>query len=139
MATRIKARAAACAFGALLLGAPLPAGAGDVTGLLITAAERQIFEQYYGGAPLEESGGSKAKGQGKAKGNKALPQGIAMKLQPGGNLPPGIAKRDLPGDLAGRLPTRPAGQDYAIVNNDVVLIEAATGLILDILADMARR
>ena len=43
----------------------------------------------------------------------------------------------LVGDLTRQLPSRPAGQEYAIVDNDVVLIEAATGLILDILVDMA--
>ncbi len=140
MTMRIKALATACALGALLLSGPVapPAAAGDVTGLLITAAERQIFEAYYGGQPLEASGGGGKKAKGKGKGNKALPQGIAMKLQRGGTLPPGIAKRDLPRDLLGQLPSRPHGQDYAIVDNDVVLIEAATGLILDILEDMAR-
>ncbi len=47
----------------------------------------------------------------------------------------GAPRSDLPGDLACQLAAGPADQDYAIVDNGVVLIEAATGLILDILVD----
>jgi hypothetical protein len=50
-------------------------------------------------------------------------------------LPPGIAKRYLPQDLLGQLPPRP-GYQWVVVDNDVALIAVATGLIVDILADI---
>ena len=66
---------------------------------------------------------------------KPLPPGIAKKVARGGALPPGIAKRYLPQDLLVQLPPRP-GYQWVVVDNDVVLIAVATGLIVDILADI---
>lgn len=66
---------------------------------------------------------------------KPLPPGIAKKVARGGTLPPGIAKRYLPQDLLVQLPPRP-GYQWAVVDDDIVLIAAATGLIVDILADI---
>lgn len=65
-----------------------------------------------------------------------LPPGLAKQLRDKGRLPPGIAKRDLPADLAAKLPTRPADQDVTVVDGDVVLVDTATGIILDILKDV---
>ena len=62
----------------------------------------------------------------------SLPPGIAQKIERGGTLPPGIAKRSLPGGLLEQLPTRP-GQEWIVAGTDVVLIEAATNLIVDVL------
>jgi hypothetical protein len=67
-------------------------------------------------------------------GAKPLPPGIAKKLARGGSLPPGIAKRYFPNNLLAQLPPRP-GQDWLVVGTDILLISAATGLILDILHD----
>jgi len=66
---------------------------------------------------------------------KPLPPGIAKKVARGGTLPPGIAKRYLPQNLLVQLPPRP-GYQWVVVDNDVVLIVAATGLIADILSDV---
>lgn len=74
----------------------------------------------------------------KGKGNKALPPGIAMKLERGGTLPPGIAKRDLPDDLISKLPARTDGTMRQIVGDDVVLIEKGTEVILDVIRDVVR-
>jgi hypothetical protein len=85
--------------------------------------------------------GKKAKnGKGKGnpgKGNKGLPPGIAMKLERGGTLPPGIAKRDLPDNLTARLPNRTDGAIRQIVGEDVLLIERGTEVILDIIRGAA--
>jgi hypothetical protein len=62
-----------------------------------------------------------------------LPPGLAKQLKEKGRLPPGIAKRNLPADLAAQLPARPGDQEVTVINNDVVLIDRATGIILDIL------
>jgi len=65
---------------------------------------------------------------------QSLPPGIAKNLARGKPLPPGIAKRYLPGDLRGRLPHYD-GYERLIVGDDVLLIAAATGIIVDILED----
>ena len=61
-----------------------------------------------------------------------------MKLERGGSLPPGIAKRDLPADLRARLPNRTDDAIRQIVGNDVVLIQKGTELILDVISDVVR-
>ena len=79
----------------------------------------------------------KSKKGKKHKGNgKGLPPGIAMKLERGGTMPPGIAKRYLPSDLEHDLPPVPHGYERSIVGNDVVLVEVDTGRIADIIADV---
>jgi hypothetical protein len=61
----------------------------------------------------------------------ALPPGIAMNVARGKRLPPGIAKK-LPQDALANLP-RHEGYEYAQVGRDIVLIEAATRLVVDII------
>ncbi len=68
---------------------------------------------------------------------KTLTPGHARRLERKGTLPPGLAKRDLPPDLASLLPPATPGHKRYIVGNGVVLIERATGLILDILFGVA--
>ncbi len=65
---------------------------------------------------------------------KPLPPGIAKKIARGGRLPPGIAKRHFPANLIARLPQRP-GERWLVTGKDIVLLEVATGLIVDILHD----
>ncbi len=74
----------------------------------------------------------KAKVEYKAKG--AMPPGLAMQLARFCTLPPGLAKRDLPPGLRSKLPKREGGRDFVIVDEDVVLVDAATNVIIDILA-----
>jgi hypothetical protein len=62
---------------------------------------------------------------------EALPPGIVKKLARGKPLPPGIAKRTLPLDLAAALPAR-EGFEITIFGDRIVLLEAS-GLIVDIL------
>jgi hypothetical protein len=88
--------------------------------LAITAAERQTILGYF------------QQHQASYAGLKPLPPGIAKKIARGGAMPPGIAKRYFPGQLIALLPPRP-GQQWLIVGTDVLLIQAATNLILDIL------
>jgi hypothetical protein len=63
---------------------------------------------------------------------QSLPPGIAKNLARGKPLPPGIAKRTLPGGLATRLPSYP-GHEVIIVDRDVILVDIATQVIVDIL------
>ncbi len=105
---------------------------GDLLGTIISATERALIGDYV----------QKAK-----KSKKGLPPGLAKRshLPPGlqkhidrtGRLPPGLQKRSLPGDLRSLLPRR-TGQDYRVVGNDIVLIETATSLILDVMRGVLR-
>tara|TARA_R110000824_G_scaffold372077_2_gene561989 strand:+ start:21550 stop:21978 length:429 start_codon:yes stop_codon:yes gene_type:complete len=79
---------------------------------------RQLFRQH--DAPRAES----------------LPPGIQRNLERGKPLPPGIAKR-FDGRLASRLPRYP-GYEWERVGADVVLIEAATRIVVDVLVDVLR-
>ena len=127
---------------------------GEVGQILFDAAERAIIETYYGRTATvilqEDTSAKQGKHkQGKDKG-RGLPPGLAKKggnLPPGlqrqlernGKLPPGLAKRDLPNDLETRLPPVKDGCEHVIAGPDVVLIHAATGIVLDILRDVVTR
>ena len=98
------------------------ADSGQVTlSATITAIERQTIFAYF------------QQHQASYAGMKPLPPGIAKKIARGGTLPPGIAKRYFPNDLIVQLPPRP-GQQWVIAGTDVLLIQAGTSLILDLLA-----
>jgi len=87
----------------------------------ITAIERQTISAYF------------QQHQASYSDIKPLPPGIAKKLARGGTMPPGIAKRYFPNDLIAQLPARP-GQQWVIAGTDVLLVQAGTNLILDLLA-----
>jgi hypothetical protein len=63
---------------------------------------------------------------------QSLPPGIAKNLGRGKPLPPGIAKRALPSGLQTKLPSYP-GHEVIIVDRDVILVDIATQMIVDIL------
>lgn len=96
-------------------------GGGDLGDVLISAAERALIQQYYQShaVPVDD-----------------LPPGIRKKVARGKPLPPGIAKR-FPGGLRSQLAPRP-GYDYRVVGGDVALVEAATGVIVDVVRDILR-
>lgn len=66
---------------------------------------------------------------------EGLPPGIAKNLARGKPLPPGIAKRHLPGLLVRELPARP-GYQWLVVDRDILLVAAATAIIVDVLQDV---
>jgi len=127
--------------------------------IVFTEVEKRIIKEYFdakAAKQAEEAGGTSGKvhktNKGKAhKANKgkskdlppglakkeSLPPGLAKQLSERGTLPPGLAKRDLPPDLQSRLPRPAKGTERVIVGNDVVLIQAATRKILDVLFDSA--
>ncbi|MBR2514434.1 MAG: hypothetical protein IKE45_10530 [Halomonas sp.] len=67
---------------------------------------------------------------------ESLPPGIQRNLERGKPLPPGIAKR-FDGPIANELPRYP-GYEWERVGADVVLIEAATRVVVDVLVDALR-
>ena len=123
--------AAACAVtAAALQAAPVAAKppqreSASVADLVFSEIEKRLIREYYG-----------THGHGVAADD--LPPGIRKKLARGKPLPPGIAKRYLPGELESRLPVH-AGTVRRVIGSDVVLVAAATGVILDILFDVIRR
>lgn len=72
----------------------------------------------------------------RGRGNRGLPPGIAKNLERGKPLPPGIAKRHVPPEQLRRLPAAREGFEYVVVAGKVVLIETATRVVHDVLADV---
>ena len=111
-----------------------------------TELEKQIIDKYFKKAGTESESSDIESTDNKKKKNKKLPPGLAKKekLPPGlakqlernGTLPPGLAKRNLPDDLEAELPDPAEGLERTIVDNAVVLVEKATGRIVDILKDV---
>ena len=62
-----------------------------------------------------------------------LPPGIAKQLARNGRLPPGLEYHALPRDLIVQLPPVQPGYRYVIADDRVMLIQAASNLILDVL------
>ena len=116
---------------------------------VFSEAERQAIEKYYEvtapirGKEYEKEhddadgkeisvGKKKENGKGKNK-RKELPKGIAKKLERGGTLPPGMAKRGLPENLEKELPPAPKGYERIVSDGRVLLSNIATGIISDII------
>ncbi len=101
-------------------------------GTIISATERALIGDYITKAKVKHNGLP----PGLAK-RQYLPPGLQKHIERTGRLPPGLEKRELPGDLRGLLPYR-KGKDYRVVGNDIVLIETATNLILDVMQGVLR-
>ncbi len=109
-----------------------------------TELEKQIIDKYFKKTNTEtKSNETKSKKKNKKKGlppglakKEKLPPGLAKQLEKNGTLPPGLAKRDLPADLQTELPDPVEGLERTIVDNAVVLVEKATGRIIDIMKDV---
>ena len=106
-----------------------------------TTAERQVMARYYGDTDPNVSHHetkSKKHKKGKGKGKNGLPPGLAKKhhLPPGlakrEILPPGLSRQALPRDLIRDLPPVRDGLERVIIDGSIVLIEQATGVVLDI-------
>jgi hypothetical protein len=100
-----------------------------LVGGLISAVERAVIADY-----LDRNRGNLPTA---LAGAKSLPPGIAKKIARGGTLPPGIAKKTLPGGLLARLPTRP-GQEWRLVGTDLLIVEIASNVIVDVLTGALR-
>jgi len=109
--------------------------------IILTEIERRLIASYY--QRHYEEWDAEYRGNGNKHKNKELPPGIAKKgtLPPGiykqlvrnGSLPPGLEAMPLPYDLSMQLPPRPGSQRLVIVDDKVLLVQAATNVILDIL------
>lgn len=82
-------------------------------------------------AHFERSTPSRGRGR-----NGGLPPGIARNLERGKPLPPGIAKQYLPGDLIAVLPTLDRSLEYVVAAGKLLLVDAATQVVRDVLIDV---
>lgn len=112
----------------------------EAAGTIFTEIEKRIIGEYFGkqvGDAGNGKGKSKEMPHGLAKRDE-LPPGLEMQIEKNGTLPPGLAKRDLPSDLTLKLPSLKKGRERKIVGSDVVLIETATGIVLDVIRDVVK-
>ena len=130
----------------------------STTEIVIDTVARRLIQDYYGNnynqwrqeyGDDDDNDNDQGQGQGNKKKNKGkgrpktLPPGLAKKgtLPPGlynqlarnGELPPGLQREELPGDLLSSLPPLQPGYYYTRADDKVMLVEAATNLILDLL------
>lgn len=120
--------------------APAPAVTASVTAgvsITLSSAQAASVRPYLAGTVStdhEERGHGRGHGHGR---NGDLPPGIAKNLERGKPLPPGIAKTYLPPNVVAGLPRLPSGLDYVVVAGKLLLVEAATAAIHDVLLDAA--
>ena len=119
---------------------PVQAQTSDVAGQVFNAIEKKIIEDFFGEQAAQAVSGTKKDKGKKDKKNKGksgeLPPGLQKHLEKHGTLPPGLQKKALPPGLADRLGAPKTGTERAIVDDDVVLVETATGVVLDIIKDV---
>lgn len=137
---------------------------GDIADIVFKEAEKRVIEEYYDGVPgakkaddnddddkdgkknKDKKKGKDAKGHDKGKGRgNGLPPGLAKRdqLPPGlakrGNrLPHGLMKSDLPPELERKLGALPENVERVVVDNDIILVQKGTDLILDVLEGVLR-
>lgn len=92
-------------------------------GITLTVSQQHSIRVYYASHPRW--------------GAKALPPGMQKRLAKGKPLPPGIAKKLAPPALSSKIGL-PAGYQLVEVGLDVVVVEAATGIIRDLLRSVIR-
>ncbi len=93
---------------------------------------RDFFDEGWGHGKIKKGRGKHKTGRG-----RGMPPGLAMQLDSRGRLPPGLQGRPLPPGLSSRLGHAGLGRSRQIVGDDVVLLETATGVVLDILRGAA--
>lgn len=144
---------------------PLPGSlptAKQGAGIIFKEIEKRAIEEFFGkraakaaegddggkkgkGEKKKKKKAKKSKGKGRSQGlppglakRESLPPGLQKRLEKLGTLPPGLAKRNLPADLESKLPEPPPGLERIIAGDDVVLLEKATGKILDVIEGVLR-
>lgn len=117
----------------LLAALALGFGATQAEAASFSSQEVEIIMRYYQGVAQPDA---RSKGQS-GRGN--LPRGIAKNLGRGKTLPSGIAKQYLPEPLLGRLPPPPQGFERVVIAGKILLIETATQVVHDVLADVLFR
>lgn len=125
-----------------------PEAGPSVGDIVIDTVARRILNDYYArnaqawviANPDQDGGNNKKQKKNKHKGlppgiakKGSLPPGIAKQLVRNGQLPAGLEYRPLPPDLIVQLPVLAPQYRYVIADDRVMLIQAATNIILDVL------
>ena len=116
---------------------------------LFSAEEQRLIRSYFSEHGYEQGSGYAGNGRDKPKKKKKLPPGLKKKLERGGELPPGWQKKlargevldgelyaasaSLPQDLLDSLGNEPAGTEIRRIEDEVVRVLEATGVIVDVL------
>ena len=113
---------------------------GELERRLIASYYQRHLVAYQQSPEWQEYSKNKGKKKHKHKGlppglakKGKLPPGIAKQLARNNQLPPGLEYRPLPHDLIVQLPPLQPGYRYRIVDDRVLLIKAASNVILDVL------
>lgn len=69
---------------------------------------------------------------------EALPPGLARQIQKNGKLPPGLDKKiqPVPAALETQLVVLPSGYRRLVIGADVIIMNATTGIVMDIVRDV---
>jgi hypothetical protein len=91
--------------------------------------DRQIIGDYYARYKAKKVPPGLAK-------KDQLPPGLARQVVKNGTLPPGLQGRALPQDLETRLSRLPDGYKRVIIGTKIAILNTATRVIADIIADV---
>jgi hypothetical protein len=121
----------ACSTGPYFTSGPQAAPSSAPVALTASASVTLTSEQILA-VRAHYSTTSRSNGRGR---NGGLPPGIARNLERGKPLPPGIARQYLPQNLVTVLPDPGRGLDYIVAAGKLLLVEAATQVVRDVLID----
>lgn len=120
----------------IILALSAPSAAGEISvHISFSGHEASIIRAFFREHEAPHKSKGKGKGKDKRHGPRGLPPGIAMNLQRGKALPPGIAKQALPTRLIDLLPPPPHGFERISLAGKILLVESATRKIHDVLED----
>lgn len=91
--------------------------------MVITTSDRTVIQNYFVANPV---------------GASSLPPGIAKNLARGKPLPPGIAKKQAPAALVQQVPACRNGWECILVGVDLLILDAAHGVVRDIVRNVVR-
>ena len=96
---------------------------------------RVVVNEYYG----EQFRSGKCPPGLAKKHNGCMPPGQAKKWAIGRPLPQDVVLYEVPQELVVKIGSPPAGYRYARVANDILLIAAGTGMVIDAIQDLGRK
>jgi len=101
--------------------------------LVFSDADRQAIRAYFAPAAKGRHG---KHGHNPHGDFQALPPGLQKQVRRNGHLPPGLARQRLPDDLERRLSPLPDGYVRVRVGTDIVLMDARTEIVLDLIREL---
>lgn len=96
---------------------------GGDAAVIVRTGDRTLIQNYFVTNPV---------------GVSSLPQGIAKNVARGKPLPPGIAKKQVPTQLAMQLPYCTGALECVILGADLLILDAVNGLIRDVVRGVVR-